>query len=237
MKELHFEIIDSTSSYLKRNYLELDNFTFVSASFQQTGRGRMNRTWISSNDENLLFSVLIKDKKLIEKFNYLSISTACIILETLKELGINDTFIKWPNDVYVKDKKICGILLESVSYDLEIKALIIGVGLNINASSFNNLDTATSLFLETNKRFDIDLIKSKIYEKMSIMFDVLENNYLKYIKIINKYNYLKDKKVYAYIDNEKQLVRVIKINDDGSLKINYNNKEIDINTGEITFHM
>ena len=120
---------------------------------------------------------------------------------------------------------------------MEIKALIIGVGLNINASSFNNLDTATSLFLETNKRFDIDLIKSKIYEKMSIMFDVLENNYLKYIKIINKYNYLKDKKVYAYIDNEKQLVKVIKFNDDGSLKINYNNKEKDINTGEITFHM
>ena len=61
-RKAHFEELDSTSTYLKKNYLKYDNMTFISASYQTNGHGRNNRNWHSNPKENLLFSILIKDK-------------------------------------------------------------------------------------------------------------------------------------------------------------------------------
>ena len=83
MKTIHFETIDSTNTYLKENYEKLDNFTFVSADFQSAGRGRNNRNWKSEKGENLLFSLLIKDKALIDKFSSLSVISAFSIIKAL----------------------------------------------------------------------------------------------------------------------------------------------------------
>ncbi len=110
-KEIHFQTIDSTNSYLKRNYRELDDLCFVSAEQQSTGRGRQQRSWDSESGQNLLFSVLIKDKELIGHYEELSIVSAYAILKVLQRYSIDELGIKWPNDVYAGHKKICGILL------------------------------------------------------------------------------------------------------------------------------
>ena len=131
MKELFFETIDSTNTYLKQNYENLDNFTFVRADLQTSGRGRSSRKWLSKKGDNLLFSLLIKDKELINKYKALSINSAYLVLKILEEYGLKNLSLKWPNDIYVNGNKICGILLESVSKQ-EIECLIIGIGLNVN---------------------------------------------------------------------------------------------------------
>ena len=113
--QIHFDSLDSTSTYLKNNYSMLDNLTFVDASFQTNGKGRETRVWESSKDLNLMFSILIKDEYLINNFSYLSILSALMVKEALDQLRIDNVTIKWPNDVYIKDKKVCGILLESQS--------------------------------------------------------------------------------------------------------------------------
>ena len=64
IREIHFQTIDSTNSYLKRNWRELDHLCFVSAGEQIAGRGRQERSWYSEPDQNLLFSVLIKEREL-----------------------------------------------------------------------------------------------------------------------------------------------------------------------------
>lgn len=233
----HFETIDSTSSYIKKNYKDLDDFTFVSATHQTNGHGRYNRTWHSKKGENLLFSLLIKDKQTITKYSSISLSIAVMIFNILKSLNIDNVSIKWPNDVYVKDKKICGILLESISYNNEIEALVIGIGINVNASTFDEsiIDTATSIFLETKDLIDINVLKEKIFTQTietikNIEFDT------NYLKTARDNNYLKNKSVFATINNEAVLVKVIDINEDNSLKVIANNKELNLYSGELTFN-
>lgn len=237
-KSYHFDRIDSTSSFLKRNYEKYENFTFISTDFQESGHGRMNRTWISNDKENLLFSLLIKDKNLFKKYDKLSLASAVSIMLVLKELGIENVTIKWPNDVFVNDKKICGILLESVSFGDSIEALILGVGININTKSFegNYLNYPTSIYLELQKDIDVKEFKIKVYEKLMEIIKSILNEDEYYLELLKDNNYLKNKECYAIYNGRKILVKVIDINDDNSLKVMIENKLLDIHSGEITFH-
>ncbi|MGM9857833.1 MAG: biotin--[acetyl-CoA-carboxylase] ligase [Bacilli bacterium] len=240
MKEfnyIHFAEIDSTSSYLKRHYKELEDLTLVSASLQTSGHGRMNRKWINKKDENLMFSLLIKDKSLVDKFANFSLASAVCVFNTLLDFKINNVSIKWPNDVYVNDKKICGILLESISYNEGIEALIIGIGINVNSSFKDNelFNKATSLFELTNNLFDINEVSSKVYKYIYNMLIDIKNNDKSYLKIVRDNNYLRNKYVYCLINNKEELVKVLDINDDNSLKILLNNDEVNISSSEVTF--
>ena len=235
-KFIHFDKIDSTSSYLKCNYNKYDNFTFVSANFQTNGRGRNGRSWINGSDD-LLFSILLKDEKIIQKYNLLSIISSYVIIETLNEYGISNAMYKWPNDVYVNNKKICGILLEGISTSNSINALIIGVGLNVNSDSFSNelTNKATSMYLELNKNININELKQRIYDKFLLVLENIDNCFIDILKKIRTLDYLKDKEVYISYNNEKKKIKVIDVNDDGSLKVILDNKQINIYSGEVTF--
>lgn len=232
MKQIHFESIDSTNIYLKNNYKNLDNLTFISADEQTSGKGRSNRKWISEKGKNLMFSLLIKDEKLINNFKSLSISSAYTIIKVLEEYGLKDLSIKWPNDVYVKDKKICGILLESISIE-KIEALIVGIGLNVNQKEFvgEYLIEPTSMYKELNKEIDLIKLENKIYKNLLENYN--KNNY----REILEYDYLKGKQAKAYINNELKDISIIGINEDYSLKIKVDNIEKDIYAGEISFHL
>ncbi|MDY4494559.1 MAG: biotin--[acetyl-CoA-carboxylase] ligase [Erysipelotrichaceae bacterium] len=234
MKMIHFETIDSTNTYLKENYEKLDNFTFVSADFQSAGRGRNNRNWKSEKGENLLFSLLIKDKALIDKFSSLSVISAFSII---KALNLEHLSIKWPNDIYYKDSKLCGILLEAVTRN-EIECLIIGIGLNVNQREFvgEYKRTPTSLYQITNQSQDIRLLKDKIFNQIYSDFMKVKEGY-DFYNDIKEYDYLKDRKVYAEINNEVQQIKVLGIDSDYSLKVLKDNETYNLSSGEITFHL
>lgn len=234
MKTIHFETIDSTNTYLKENYEKLDNFTFVSADFQSAGRGRNNRNWKSEKGENLLFSLLIKDKALIDKFSSLSVISAFSII---KALNLEHLSIKWPNDIYYKDSKLCGILLEAVTKN-EIECLIIGIGLNVNQREFvgEYKRTPTSLYQITNQTQEMRLLKDKIFNQIYTDFMKVKEGY-DFYNDIKEYDYLKDRKVYAEINNEVQQIKVVGIDTDYSLKVLKDNKIYNLSSGEITFHL
>lgn len=234
MKTIHFETIDSTNTYLKENYENLDNFTFVSADFQSAGRGRNNRNWKSEKGENLLFSLLIKDKALIDKFSSLSVISAFSII---KALNLEHLSIKWPNDIYYKDSKLCGILLEAVTRN-EIECLIIGIGLNVNQREFvgEYMRTPTSLYKITNQTQDMRLLKDKIFNQIYYDFMKVKEGY-DFYNDIKEYDYLKDRKVYAEINNEVQQIKVLGIDSDYSLKVLKDNETYNLSSGEITFHL
>ena len=236
MKKIHFESIDSTNTYLKNNYEDLENYTFVSANTQTQGKGRNCRKWDSENG-NLAFSILLKDTRYFGLTNCESILSAYTVLQVLKEYGINDLSIKWPNDVYVGDKKISGILLEAVSKD-NIECLIIGVGINVNQTEFDGsyIHEATSMKKVLNKDIDLNVFKEKIYLKFIDNLDKLINGYDFYEDII-KYDYLQNKDAYALINNQKKLVKVKGINKDYTLCVIDDKSEISLNSGEISFHI
>ena len=234
MKTIHFETIDSTNTYLKENYEDLDNFTFVSADFQSAGRGRNNRNWKSEKGENLLFSLLIKDKTLIDKFSSLSVISAFSII---KALNLEHLSIKWPNDIYYKDSKLCGILLEAVTRN-EIECLIIGIGLNVNQREFvgEYKRTPTSLYQITNQTQDMRILKDKIFNQLYNDFMKVKEGY-DFYNDIKEYDYLKDREVYAEINNEVKQIKVLGIDSDYSLKVLQDNKTYNLSSGEVTFHL
>lgn len=234
MKTIHFETIDSTNTYLKENYENLDNFTFVSADFQSAGRGRNNRNWKSEKGENLLFSLLIKDKALIDKFSSLSVISAFSII---KALNLEHLSIKWPNDIYYKGSKLCGILLEAVTRN-EIECLIIGIGLNVNQREFvgEYKRTPTSLYQITNQTQDMKIIKDKIFNQLYNDFMKVKEAY-DFYNDIKEYDYLKDREVYAEINNEVKQIKVLGIDSDYSLKVLKDNKTYNLSSGEVTFHL
>ncbi|MBR4237638.1 biotin--[bacterium] len=233
---LDFDSIDSTSKYLKENYIAFKDFTFVSSLYQTSGKGRMDRSWESNKGENLLFSLLIKKKTLLKLYSSISILSSTVILSVLKEYNIDNVMIKWPNDVYIDDKKVCGILLESISTSENLECIVLGIGLNVNQKEFMN-DNATSMSIKLKKDINLKELKEKIYNRLMEELEKLEEGKSGYLSTIRLNNYLKNKEVYAIIDNEKVLSKVIDINDDNSIKVESNNKTYNLFSGEITFHV
>ena len=232
MREIYFESIDSTNTYLKNNYESLDDMTFVRADIQTKGRGRNDRVWKADKGDNLLFSILIKDKEMIDRYKALSVNSAYIVLKVLESYGIDNLSIKWPNDIYVNDRKICGILLEAVSRN-DIECLIIGIGINVNQEEFvgEYITDPTSMYLELHEEIDLNEFKEKVFASLS---NNLREDYYEEIK---EYDYLKNKEADVMLGNEKKHIRVLGINRDYSLKISDGTRETDISSGEISFHI
>lgn len=237
MHHLHFETIDSTNTYLKDNYQSHEDMTFVSADHQTKGRGRSGRIWHDDEKKDLMFSLLLKDELLLDKFGSVSIVSAYTILEVLKEYSDKDITIKWPNDVYVDGKKICGILLEAVSDD-RLKCLVVGIGVNLNSVEFNNeyLRTPTSLKLETGKDIDIEEFQSKVFDKLNDNLKKLKDGH-DFYEEISKHDYLKNQEAYCLIKGNKEKIKIIGIDSDYSLKIIRNDEVTSISSGEISFHI
>lgn len=232
MKHIHFEEIDSTNTYLKKEYENLENLTFLTTDFQSSGHGRFDRKWFANKEDNVLLSYLIKDKDIIEHFSYISMFTAVVIVKYLEDKGLNNVSIKWPNDVYVKGKKIAGILLEGNIPNY----VVVGVGLNLNQINFDNdlRHPATSLKLEKPDFNPSSFVESQeiIYRFNSLWAD-FKGDWSIYDNFIKNHNYLSKKRI-KLVDGSRIIEGIVQdIDSECNLLIN-NGKEIaKINTGEI----
>ena len=160
--EIKYKIIDSTNSEAQRqlqNGVAPKEDFVIRADFQTDGRGQRGNTWYSPNAENLTFSYVFFPPKLEVQCQFmLSQAVALAVASYLKDRGVQDVSIKWPNDVYVGMKKICGMLIENSVSGHYVKYSIVGVGVNINQTVFpENLPNPTSLSLVTGgKSYDLD---------------------------------------------------------------------------------
>ena len=148
MKLIKLDAIDSTNEFLKglSNKQELSNFTVVTAENQTKGKGQMGSIWASETSKNLIMSILVKDflSDIYQIFN-LNIVISLSVIEALESINIPDLSIKWPNDIMSYNKKIGGILIEnSIKSDGNIIS-VVGLGLNVNQTNFENLLKASSL--------------------------------------------------------------------------------------------
>jgi BirA family biotin operon repressor/biotin-[acetyl-CoA-carboxylase] ligase len=169
MQLIKLDAIDSTNEFLKglSSNLLLENFTVVTAENQTKGKGQMGSVWDSEPSKNLIMSVLVKD--FISGTNQIfdiNIAVSVSVIQVLENLNIPELSIKWPNDIMSYNKKIGGILIEnSIKSDGSIVS-ILGLGLNVNQTNFENLPKASSLVLICNKTFDKEEILLKIVEKL-----------------------------------------------------------------------
>ena len=161
MKIYWHDVLDSTNSEVRRHLDELDNLSVTAAVEQTAGRGRGGHRWASEPGENLTFSVLFRfgSPELAE----LDVKDALLITQAVT-VALVDFFeseglsprIKWPNDIWIGDRKICGILIENTVDGGKISASIAGIGINLNQTAFDPaLPNPCSLSALTGRKYDV----------------------------------------------------------------------------------
>lgn len=135
---IRLEETDSTNRYLKQLVREErpEEGSLVIADYQTEGRGQMGNSWYSGRGDNLLFSLLIYPRQLPANESFILSRVTSLALKNLLDSFTDDIRIKWPNDIYWKDKKIAGILIENDIQGKEIDNMVIGIGLNVNQQIF-----------------------------------------------------------------------------------------------------
>ena len=172
MRVIKLDAIDSTNEFLKglSNKQKLENLTIVTAESQTKGKGQMGAVWVSEPSKNLIMSILVKDflTDICQIFS-LNILVSLAVIEVLESLKVPELSIKWPNDIMSYNKKIGGILIEnSIKSDGTIVS-IVGLGLNVNQTNFENLAKASSLAVICSAEFDREALLLSIGK-------TLENN-------------------------------------------------------------
>lgn len=234
-KVYEFETLDSTNTYLKENWDKLQDEDVVTALHQTSGRGRLGRTWNDSSS-SLLFSLLLKDSLDPEKIGLIPLLTGVSVLLAFQDHGI-PAKIKWPNDVLVHDRKACGILVEAVTEE-KVKAVVDGVGINLNNSSFDPSikDKAISLSQVLGKPLD----RKEMLASFLLHFDSLYQDFQKennsFLPILKENSYLDGKEATLDYYGENKHVRVLSVLDDGRLLVDDSGKKLALSAGEVSLH-
>ena len=161
--------VESTNRYVRSHILELDNLSVVSAICQTSGKGQGDHTWHSEPGMNLTFSLLVKNPPIApSEQGRISSDIADGIVSLLERHGIK-AWIKPPNDIWVEDKKICGILIEHSLRGDRISWSIIGIGLNVNQTVFpEDLPNPTSMAIEGSPA-EIQTVLEELLETFSTL--------------------------------------------------------------------
>lgn len=194
IKTIHFDSIDSTNTWAKLHFEELDPtvMTVITADEQTAGRGRWRRKWVSPKGVNLLVTfAFYLDSRRTDIGNIpqiLALSAAKVI----RSFGLQAQ-IKWPNDLQISKKKIGGILCETVQSGKGV-GVIVGIGINVNMDKedVENIDIpATSMKVVSGKTFDRDAILQKLIETFNLdLQSFLKNGFKHYFNEYLSYSSL-----------------------------------------------
>lgn len=176
-KELIYqEETGSTNADAVRLASELPHGTVIMADSQTAGRGRRGRTWVSPKGENLYFSLLLKPSFPPEQASMLTLVMALAVACGIEDLYGNQKVvqIKWPNDIVVCGKKVCGILTEMQVNAGNISHVVIGIGINVNQMCFEGeaLAFASSLKKETGLEKNRMELLQRILSHFEVFYEV-----------------------------------------------------------------
>ena len=178
-----YDELDSTNNEARRVLDALDNLSVIAAVGQSAGRGQGDHTWFASPGKNITATIVLKPENL-SAGDYLFVTrvTTLALLSYLREHGVQAR-IKWPNDIWVEDRKICGILIENIIDGNRMKACLIGIGLNINEEGWpENLPNPVSLKELTGKEYDVrhelQLLVGQISRHSEMLLSSDGRNYL-----------------------------------------------------------
>jgi BirA family transcriptional regulator, biotin operon repressor / biotin---[acetyl-CoA-carboxylase] ligase len=169
--------------------------TVISAFDQNSGIGQRGNVWYSEPGKNLTVSVILKPGFLpvIDQFK-LNKAVSLAVADFVATYVNEPVYVKWPNDIYIKDKKIAGILIENQLKNNRIQYSVVGIGININQTVFNaDLKMATSLKLLTGSDFDLKCLLSALCENLERRYLQLKSNTnidKEYLQSLYRYNTL-----------------------------------------------
>ncbi len=227
--------IDSTNSYASEllRQIKPHDGTLIYTFDQQNGRGQRGNTWDSEPNKNATLSYILyptflqADKQfLLNKITCLAVSD--LMAETLKSSDkAQNIKIKWPNDIYVGNKKIAGILIENTLRENTIKNTVTGIGLNINQTTFKTNINATSIALLTNATYDLIQFIERLCEFMEARYLQLKANKLESIntEYLQKLYQLNEWKNYTS-NNDTFEGKIIGVSTFGKLQVQLRSDEV-----------
>ncbi len=161
----------------------------VVADMQTAGRGRRGRGWVSPSGKDIYMSLMLRPQCRPEKASALTLVMAVSVLEAVREVVTQTCSIKWPNDIVVNNKKVCGILTE-MSAELDgIHYVVIGAGINVNQEQMADeiQDKATSLYIEGGKRIKRAKLAARVLHYFEINYAVFEKTW-DFSGLVDQYN-------------------------------------------------
>ena len=173
-KRYHFETIDSTNKKAKELATAgAEHGTLVTADAQQAGIGRRGRSWSSEKGTGIYMSMLLRPRIATDKASMLTLVAALAVESAIADMLQCQPMIKWPNDIVLNKKKICGILTEMALNGTEIDYVVIGIGINANNKEFPEeiVQTASSLFLELNEEIDIESLITEVWNRFAVYYE------------------------------------------------------------------
>ena len=179
MNIIKLDAIDSTNNYLKKIILNegINDYTVVTAKFQTQGKGQLGTEWESEHSKNLICSVYKKNINIkVQDQFVISALVSLALIKTLRKVNLSNMHIKWPNDIMSDNKKICGILIENIVKENYIKDTVIGIGLNVNQTIFNNLPNAASIKNLIGTTCSIDEILKDLVKNVKYYFNELDKS-------------------------------------------------------------
>lgn len=235
----HMPVVDSTNEEAKRQGdAGMPHGSVFWADKQTAGKGRRGRDWSSQSQDNLYFSLLLRPELVPEKLSMLTLLMAYAVVRGLEKMTALQPKIKWPNDIVLGNKKVCGILSEMKLEGRSAAYCVIGVGINIGQKVFSEelQDKATSLVLE-GEQVAAEILLTAVLEAFTGLYDTfMQSGDLGFLK--DEYNEM--------LAGRNDLVRVLEpggeyegkslgINELGELQVETENGNIQqVYAGEVS---
>ncbi len=237
----YFGELDSTNRKAKEMAAEgAPEGTLVVAEEQSRGRGRIGRSWYSPAREGIYMSLILRPKLPPNEAPKITLVTGVSVAEALLAVTPLQPAIKWPNDILVNGRKICGILTETSTEMDAIDFVVVGVGMNVNTPEFPDElnEIGTSIYLETGKAFDrITLLQEFLHQFEQLYFTFLKSGFESIGKRWGELSILMEKDVTVQMIDRSCSGRVLKLDRDGALIIRSENGELEkIYSGDIHIH-
>ena len=189
----HFDEIPSTSAHIKANLGRYRHGDVVTTSFQTAGYGQRGNHWESERDANALFSLMLEPTRIAPADGFML--TEIVTLGILDALDVRDIRIKWPNDIYVNNHKLAGILVEATMNANAFMTAVVGIGLNLNQTRFlSDAPNPISLKQITGQRYDVDSVIRDVCNAImkrydaEIDYETLHQEYLSHLYRFNEFH-------------------------------------------------
>lgn len=236
---LHFQSIDSTNTQCKRQCaINIIDGLVVTTEEQIQGRGRLGRVWTSPKGTGIWMSIVLTPQISPILAPKITIIGAAAVYSALKDMGV-DPGIKWPNDIVIQGKKVCGILTEMNAEIDRINYVIMGIGINVNMEEFQEelRDKATSLKIQCGENVSRKELVGKVLNYVEYYYDLFKNtgDIKAVINICREGSILLGKEVRVINQGKDTICTALDIDQDGELIVKYEDGSIDkVYSGEVS---
>lgn len=218
---IRVEETNSTNNYLQAlcDERKVEEFTTIVADFQTSGRGQRGNSWESEPGENLLFSFVVFPEFLEARRQFLLSQIVSLAIKEELDNYVADISIKWPNDIYWREKKICGMLIENDLMGRNISQSIAGIGININQKAFYSpAPNPVSLRQITGKQYDILEILENVMVRVQSYYKLLRDGDTEKIATRYEKSLFRKEGMHRYRDaNGEFLARILSVEPEGRL--------------------